>query len=158
MQALLRYIEPYLDILRTLCNPCMYKHAIFRTLAYLEPEASATCILNKSSEACQTCKMIRHIQRPCIVRKVYSNIFEDLLGYSGILLGIQPHSGIILFAKRCILNVWQCSEYASSSITTKKFVQWPYAMFCIRLIQNSGIFRTLFIQIYSCIFKDIKYY
>ena len=75
---LLRHIEPYLDIFRTLCNPCMYKRTIFRTLAYLEPEASSTYILNESSEACQTCKMTRHIQRPGIVRTVYSNIFEDL--------------------------------------------------------------------------------
>ena len=55
------------------------------------------------------------------------------------------HSGIIRFAKRSILNVWQCSEYVPVSITACYIVQWSYAMYCIRHIQNSGIFRILFI-------------
>ena len=41
------------------------------------------------------------------------------------------------------------------SITAQSFVQWPYAMYCIR--HNPGIFRTLFIQVYSGIFKDIQH-
>ena len=43
--------------------------AIFKTLAHLEPQAS--------SKACQTCKMVRHIQSPDIVRTTYSS-FENL--------------------------------------------------------------------------------
>ena len=50
-------------------------------------------------------------------------------------------------------------EYASVSIDAQYFVQWPYAMTCIRHnMQNSGIFRILFIQVYSGIFKHIQHY
>ena len=59
--TMLRHIKSpgILDIFRTLYNPCIYNHAIFRTLAHLESKASL-----KSS---QTYKMIRHIQSPDIV-------------------------------------------------------------------------------------------
>ena len=57
-------MEPQSDIFGTLCNPCMYNHAIFRTLACLEPKTS--------SKACQTCQMIRHIKSP-----EYSGIFNN---------------------------------------------------------------------------------
>ena len=93
---------------RTLCNPCLYNRVIFRTLVYLEPEAF--------SKSCQTFKMIRYIQSPGIVRTVYSSIFKDIFGYPEILMHIQPPLGIILFAKRFIFNVWQCSECTSVSI------------------------------------------
>ena len=84
IQALLRHIEPYSGIFRTPYNPCIYSNAIFRILAYLEPEAY--------SRASQTCKMIRHIQRPGLVRTVFSGSFKDIYRYSGILIHIQPHS------------------------------------------------------------------
>ena len=80
----LRHIQAYSDIPRTLCNSCIYKHAIFRTLRHLEPKTSLI--------ACQTCKMIRHTQSPGILSKVYSSIFEYIEGYSGILMHIPPHS------------------------------------------------------------------
>ena len=35
--------------------------------------------------------MIMHIQIPSIVKTVYSNIFKDILEYSGILMQIQSH-------------------------------------------------------------------
>ena len=56
----MRHIQAYSD----LCNLCIYSGAIFRTLAYLEPEAS--------SKACET--LTRHIQNPAIA-----------LNYSAIL-------------------------------------------------------------------------
>ena len=65
------------NIKLTLPNTCIYNRAIFRTLAYQEPEAS--------SKSCETCKMITNIQSPGIVRTVYSNIFKEILGYSGIM-------------------------------------------------------------------------
>ena len=74
-----RHIDTNSDIFRTLHNLCIYNHAIFRTLADLEPDPS--------SKACETCKMIRHIQCPGIVKTVYSNIFKDIQGYS-VYLGI----------------------------------------------------------------------
>ena len=45
-------------------------YTTFWTLAYLEPKVS--------TEACQTCKMIMHIQSPGIIKTVYSNIFRDI--------------------------------------------------------------------------------
>ena len=44
--------------------------ATFKTLAYLESKAS--------SKACQTCKMMMHIQIARVVRKIYSSIFKDI--------------------------------------------------------------------------------
>ena len=76
--------EPHSDIFRTMCNPCMYNCAIFKTLADLEPETS--------SKVCKTCQMIRHIQSPGMVRTVYSSIFKDIQGYSGVLMHIRPYS------------------------------------------------------------------
>ena len=98
IQALMRHTEQFLDLFRTLCNPCIYNRTIFRTLAYLEIKAS--------SKTCQICKMISHIQSSGIVTTVYSSIFKDLQVYSEILLHIQQHSDMILSAKRCILIVW----------------------------------------------------
>ena len=82
IQALLWHNVPYSYIFRILC-PSLHNRAIFRTMAYVEPEAS--------SEACQICKMIRHIQSHDINRTVYSSTFKDIYGYSGVLMDIQPH-------------------------------------------------------------------
>ena len=87
IEALLRHTEPYSDIFRILWSPCIYNCAIFRTLTYLKPKAS--------SKACPTCKMFRHTQSPGIIRTVYSRIIKDLLGYSVILIYLQPHSALI---------------------------------------------------------------
>ena len=61
-------IETYEDLIGAWRNCCIYNHSIFRTLAYLKPEAS--------SKACRTCKMIMHIHTP-LHRTVYSSIFKD---------------------------------------------------------------------------------
>ena len=55
IQALLRHIEPYSDV--------------FSTLVHLE--------FNASWKACQTCKMIRHIQS----FQAFSRTFRDIQGY-----------------------------------------------------------------------------
>ena len=70
----------------------------------------------------------------------------------------QLHSGIFIFSKCSTLNVWQCSEYVSVSITAQLFLQWPYVMYCIRHIQNSGIFSTLFFLVYAGVFNHIQRY
>ena len=71
----MRHIEPYSIIFRTLCNPYIYSHAIFRTLAYWEPQAS--------SKACGTWKMVKHIQNPGTEQFVeaFSRMFSDIQGY-----------------------------------------------------------------------------
>ena len=46
----------------------------------------------------------------------------------------------------------------SVSITAQLFVQWPYAMYCIRHIQNSVIFSALFFQVYADIFNHVECY
>ena len=75
--------------------------------------------------------------------------------WSGKFLVAHLHSGIC-FAKRFILNVWQCPGYVSVLITAQKFVQWLYSMYSIRHIQNSGIFSNLFF--FSGIWQRIKSY
>ena len=80
---MLRHIQALLsrmDIFGTLRNPCVNNRAIFRTLAYLEPEAS--------SKACGTCMMIMLIQSPGIVR----SIFKHFQGYLGIFRVIDAYS------------------------------------------------------------------
>ena len=47
------------------------------------------------SQSCWTCTMIMHIQSAGIVRTVYSNVFKDILEYSGILMEIQPHFNVL---------------------------------------------------------------
>ena len=75
MQACLGIIEAYLAIFRTLCDPCIYNRAIFKTLTCLEPEAS--------SKAYQ--KIIIYILRALAYSEQYiqafSKIFEDIQGY-----------------------------------------------------------------------------
>ena len=69
-------------MIKTLRNPCTYNRAIFRTLDFLEPEAS--------SKSCLTYKIIIHIYSLDIVSTVYSNAFKDILEDSRILMEIQP--------------------------------------------------------------------
>ena len=85
----LRYIEVYLGITEAygaIVRNIRNNRAIFRTLAYLEAEAS--------SKVCRTCKMMMHIQSPGIVRTIYSSVFKDIKASSEILIliHIQPHS------------------------------------------------------------------
>ena len=85
----LRYIEVYLGIIEAygaIVRNIRNNLSIFRTLAYLEAEAS--------SKACRTCKMMMHIQSPGIVRTIYSSVFKDIKASSEILIliHIQPHS------------------------------------------------------------------
>ena len=79
-------IEAYRDILGTLRNPCIYNRAIFRTLAYLEPEAS--------SKVCWTYKMFMHIHTHGIEQFIqgFSRMFrhiQDIGSDSATLTGVQ---------------------------------------------------------------------
>ena len=53
----------------------MYNRAIFKTLAFLETEATF--------KSCWTCKMIMHIHSHGIVRTVYSNVVKDIWNIQG---------------------------------------------------------------------------
>ena len=75
IQAYSGITETYWAIFKTLCN-------IFRTLTRLEPKAS--------SKSCRTCKVIKHIQSPSIVK----NFFKHLEGYSEMLTHIKAHSQV----------------------------------------------------------------
>ena len=79
----IQHIEQYSEIFRTLCNPCIWKRAMFRTVTHLEPVAS--------SKACRICKTIRH-SAPWHSQNNYSSILKDIHGYLRILIHIQPHS------------------------------------------------------------------
>ena len=99
IQVLLRHIEPYSNIFRTLCNTCIYNRAIFRILAYLEIE--------ESSKVCWTNKMIKYIQSPGIVRTVYSTILKNVLRYSGILMHIHLHLQVTKGKLKNMLWFWK---------------------------------------------------
>ena len=74
--GILRHIKVYSGIIevygviirhsRNSAYRCIYQRLIFRTLTYLEPEASL--------KYCWTCKMIMNIQSPSIVKTVYLSI------------------------------------------------------------------------------------
>ena len=76
--GILRHIKVYSGIIelygviirhsRNSAYRCKYQRVIFRTLTYLEREAS--------SKYCWTCKMIMNIQSPSIVKTVYLSIFR----------------------------------------------------------------------------------
>ena len=52
----------------------------------------------------KTSKMIP--SRTSFSGSFWRNVYQSVL-----FLVVDPHSGIIVFAERSILNVWQCSEY-----------------------------------------------
>ena len=56
-------------------------HGIFKTLAYLINEAN--------SKTCQISKVIRHVEKPGIIRTVYSDIFRNIQGLSPIFIHAQ---------------------------------------------------------------------
>ena len=90
----------------------------------------------------------------CFWWNVYqSAMFPQNLAYHEKFLVARLHSGIILFAKGFILNIWQCSEYMClSNLYSDLLLRTAYF---ITHIQKSGIFRTLFIQVYAGIIKHI---
>ena len=74
-------MEPYLDIFRTLYNPCIYNRAIFRTLAHLETQAS--------SKSCRTCKNDQGHSQPWHSQ---SSLFKYFQGYLGMFREIDTYS------------------------------------------------------------------
>ena len=123
------HIEPYLDIS---CNPCIYNHGIFRTLAHLENEGY--------SKACRTCKMTKHFQRTDIARIVYSSIFKDIEGYWCIFSHTHrrtPRGGgkpPLPFLE----NQMSCSDRFRTLCNSCIFRTLLYSELC-----NACIFRTL---------------
>ena len=81
-QGILSHFQAYSEFC---VNLSIYNCSIFWTYAHLESETS--------SKTCRTCKMIRHIQNPGIIKTLYSSILKDTYGYSGILTYIQAQSG-----------------------------------------------------------------
>ena len=83
---------------------------------------------------------------------IYGEFFhpslDDLMALSALVPWNLPYlenfwfricTQVIFFAKPCILNVWQCSEYAPVLKTSHYFLYQPYAMHCIKHIHNFGI-------------------
>ena len=77
---------------------------IFGTLAHLEPETS--------SKACPTCKIIRQIQSPGIVRTVYSNILKCLFKLKFIQKSATAYSGIF----RTLFNAYSEPCHIQNSV------------------------------------------
>ena len=131
IQALLRHIELYSDIFRTLCKHCIYNHTIFRILTYLNQNASEP---EASSKVCQTCKMIMHIQNPDIVGTVYSSIFGDIDAYSVTLIGMQLQGRVevspVLFKKsKKVSWFWKKGPYCVHLWVEKNFKVFPSKAF-----------------------------
>ena len=90
----------------------------------------------------------------CFWWNVYrSATFPQNLPYHEQFLVARLHWRIILFANGFLLNIWQCSEYVClSNLYSDLLLCTTYF---ITHIQKSGIFRTLFIQVYAEIIKHI---
>ena len=116
------------DIFRTLCNPCIYNGATFRTLTHIEPEAS--------SYACWTCKMTRCVQSLGIVRTLY----KHFQGYFGVFRGIDTYSSTLTGMK---LGGWRgaglpcpflkiekkCSDFGEKALIVPIFgLNFPFKM------------------------------
>ena len=73
------------------------------------------------------------------------------------LLVAHLHSGIILFAKRSMLNVTRCSESVSlDNWSVICIVTLGYVLH--QTLSDSSILSTLFIQVYAGIFSYIQHY
>ena len=77
---------------------------------------------------------------------------------SGCAPVLRHYSFCKTFQLKCLTVFWIRLYLNSWSVTLYSNYQWPYAMYCIRHIQNSGIFRYLFIHVYSGIFSHIHAY
>ena len=90
IQALLRHIEPYLDIIRTLRNLCIYNYVIFRTLTHIEPEALQKPVKHVRSRYSGSWlspnSLFKHFQG-------YLGIFRDIDAISATLTGVQLGGG-----------------------------------------------------------------
>ena len=66
IETLLRHMQPYSGIFRTLCNPRIFTTFTFWALVFLEPEAYL--------KPCET--LTRHIQNPAV--RHYSAVFRHI--------------------------------------------------------------------------------
>ena len=124
---------------------------MIRTMAYLMPTTY--------SNPCQISKMMRHIEKPGLVRTVYSNIVRHIQRYSVIFSHVQalwetlrhtePYSGIFRsLCSTCIYNHVIFRTLAHSRPKASSKACQTYKM--IRHIHSPGIVR----KICSSIFKD----
>ena len=140
-QVLLSLIEPYSDIFRTPCYPCIHSHVIFRTLEHLECKAS--------SKASQRCKMIRYIHDNLIK---HLQIFRDINAYSATLTGSQLVRGSLpspfLKIKRSALI------FGEKTLIVSTFgLKFPFKI--ILNILGFFLLDTLKTIFWKCSFKNI---
>ena len=98
-------IETYEDLIGAWRNCCIYNHSIFRTLAYLKPEAS--------SKACRTCKMIMHIHTPCIEQ--FTQAFSRIFQWTPKILTFSIRNTILSF--KSILYGLPCPFWKSKKVS-----------------------------------------
>ena len=136
IEALLWHIESYSDKLKALCNPCMYNCAIFRTLAYLEPEVFC---LSKMSDDQAYSEPWHNTQKSLFKHfEEYLLIFRDIDSY---LATVRHYS----FSQCSIVSVWQCSEHASAYCSAIDTVRLCY------VTESSKGFRLKFDRFYLVI-------
>ena len=108
IQALLRHIEPYLDIIRTLRNLCIYNYVIFRTLTHIEPEALQKPVKHVRSRYSGSWlspnSLFKHFQG-------YLGIFRDIDAISATLTGVQLGGGeaspVIFWKSKKVSWFWE---------------------------------------------------
>ena len=96
-------------------------HGICRTLAHLMSEAYP--------KPFQTCKMIRHIANPGIVKTAYSDIFRDIQGHSVIFSHVQVYWGTLRYIQELLRHIGPYSII--------------FRTLCNPYVYNRVIFRTL---------------
>ena len=94
IKALLWQIEQYLGRFRTLRNPCIHNRA--HTCIYSEPQHIQSP--GVSSNACQTCQMIRYMQS---LWHNQNSLFKYSQGYLGIFRYIDPYLAIFSHYSFC---------------------------------------------------------
>ena len=121
-----------------MCKPCMYIHAIFRTLAYLESETSSNQAYSEPWHSQNS--LFKYFQG-------YLGIFKDIDGYSATL---RHYS----FSKRLHLScicLNNCSVIYT--VTLRYVLHETYSEFWhIQNSVSSGIFRH--IQAYSVLLRN----
>ena len=153
--SLFKHFQGYLHIIRDIDA-----YSVKLTDAQVRGRGEASCGLFDSKKVSWVWKVpLWGSFFLCSCQNAYQSalVAHPSLPSPGKFLVAYVHSDIIIFVKRTILNVWQYSEYVCLG-SCSVILQQPYGIYCIRHIQNSGIFGTLFCQVYAGILNHIQHH
>ena len=141
---------------------------MIRTMAYLMP--------GTYWKPCQISKMMRHIEKPGLVRTVYSNIFRHTQRYWAIFIHVQAFWGTLRHTEaysdiEAYWAIFRHSEVSAAIAYITMSYSEPWHIHDLRHFQKlvkrirwSGIFlepwhsQNKFAQAFSRIFRDIDAY